>query len=470
MKIFRNYLLKIWNSPTFTGLGVKLTRPLRLLLVTPLVLTSFSEVEIAAWYLFASISLFGNLIRARIELTFQRMISMAHGGATDLSPVKKAVEREGKREPNWEGIYRVFRCLSLLQAIVVLFTTAITTVIGYWTLRNIVSGQPEASIVYRSFAILMMTSFFNGAFGYLAVTIRGLGNMALVSRWNIVSSLVSVVAGASVLALGGGMLILVIVMQVTVMLVLLRNFWLISRVNGGRLKGHFLPKWDQQVWSWAWQPLWKGAITQFANHGVLQLSSLILSFYAATAQLSAFLLSVSLLSTAKQLAMTPFFSQQPRFSRLMSAGKLGELRSLASRRILICQVILLLFVLGGGVVGPVLLSMIGAKATLLEFPLWCMLGFYFFYERFNTYNLAVCAAGNSIQLYWRQAFTGGVCLVLLWFLIPSMGALGAIISLLVPSLLLMNFSAAKLAAKQLGASTSTWLRASYIPFSRSFLS
>ena len=86
--MIRKSIVWLWHSPTFTTWGNYATQSLRLLLVTPLILTRFNETEIAAWYLFASLNFFGAVVSSRLGLTFSRMFSFAMGGADNLAPIK----------------------------------------------------------------------------------------------------------------------------------------------------------------------------------------------------------------------------------------------------------------------------------------------------------------------------------------------------------------------------------------------
>ena len=49
---------RLWDSPTITTWASFLSRPLNLLILTPLILTKFDNEEIATWFLF---TLFINL-------------------------------------------------------------------------------------------------------------------------------------------------------------------------------------------------------------------------------------------------------------------------------------------------------------------------------------------------------------------------------------------------------------------------
>lgn len=451
----RNLGRKLWRSATLTEWSVKLVGPLRLVLVTPLLLTRFSETEIAAWYLFASVNFVGVIMGGRISLTLSRMISMARGGASDLSPIKKAVGG-GDSSPNWEAIIRVFRCMGLLQLLVVFVSVSFASLIGYFTLSNLLTGDPDAQAVWTAFWLMQGSSLLYGCFGHYPITLRGLGHVALVNRWATISALLSVLGGCAILSLNGGIVGLVITMQVLGGLVLFCNWWLIRSVDNGALHHAGRPLWNGQIWKWAWGPLWKGFLAQLSTQGLMQISALIFSIYATTAGLASFLFSLSLMRTLQQFAMTPFSSQQPRFTRLMSSGRLDELRNVMSQRIAISQGLLLLGVLGIGIVGPTLLTLMGSNIQLLGLWAWLALGGVFLYERFNTFNLAVSAVGNNMLMYWHLLASGACTLLMLWFVTPLWGVWGIIAALAVPSAIIMNWQSARLASCQLDCPLPEW--------------
>ena len=439
----KNIVKKFWNSPTFTTWGAKLVQPLRLLLVTPLILTRFTLDEQAAWFLFAAIGVFGQIVNSRLNLTFARMISLANGGATDLSPIKGRAQQANdaiRRPPNWDGIIRVYNCLFFLVGLTVLLIFTINTAVGYISLKNICDSLKDEQVknIWLSFTLMRIGDLVANLASPPSIAIRGLNHVALVNRWTILFSLLSVVSGYIVLLNDGGIVALAAVMQAMIVLRCIRGFWLTKTVNEGRLWKSFRPHWDQEVFRWAREPLWKGFIGEFSKSGVLQLTGIIFSFYGSTAALASYLFSFSIARTIQNFAMAPFSSQTPKFSKMMAQQRYAELAELFKNRVAASQLILVLGFLGLAIVGPDLLSLIGSENSLLPTAQWLCLGVFFLYDRFNGYCFMLCASANNIKMYWDQAFVGFCTVVILFVAIPKLGVWGILIALAIPSILIMN--------------------------------
>ena len=449
---------KLWRSPSFTQFLLKLIQPLRLVLITPLILTRFSEVEIAAWYIFASISFLSTILMTRLGMTFERMVSMALGGKSDLSPIKKIESRVEPVEENWEGIIKVYRCLATLNIGVVVASVSVSSLIGYFTLNNVISANESgAGDIWITFIFIMGSQLALGGFQFFANTLRGLNHVALLNRWQVVFNIFSVIGGVIVLSLNGGMLQLAMVMQGVLFLGVIRNAVLIRLVNQQKLRGQLKPHWDSEVWQWAKIPLWKGFIGQFSTQGISHMSALILATYSSTANLNAFLISLTVLRALQQFSMVPFISQMPYFTLLLSEGKQHKLKKLTNQRLVMAQAIFVIGVLTIGIFGPMMLDLIGSSATMLPTLPWLVLSLVFLHERFNTYNLAICGLGNHIAMYWQQALAGGLSLLLMWFTIPQFGSWGVILSLAFPPILVLKLTPARYACEQLAISLKQWL-------------
>lgn len=368
------------------------------------------------------------------------MISLANGGASILAPIRRGGGRDSISETNWDGVFRVYNCLCFLMLIVVSITFTINTLVGYISLREICSkvSIDDAQVIWVAFFIIRFGEFILNLGAAPQVALRGLNHVALMNRWGVIFQLLSVLGGYVTLLTGGGIIHLAIVMQGIALLGVVRNYWLTYIVNEGRLWENWKLSWDQQIFLWAREPLWKGFVSEISKTGVLQLTGIIFTFYASTAGLASYLFSLSIARTIQNFAMAPFSSQMPRFSKMMAQQKFNDLTKVFRQRVILCQIMLILGFGMIAIMGPYVLAFIGSNTELLPTMQWLVLGCIFLYERFNTYCLAMCAAGNNIQLYWSQAFVGLCSVALMFYLIPYLGVWGILLSLAVPSIFLMN--------------------------------
>ena len=94
--IFKNSMRKIWDSPTFTTWASFLSRPLNLILLTPLILTHLSEAETAVWLLFATFMSFQSLADFGFNSSLIRAYAHASGGAKTIKNFRRKVIGEKK--------------------------------------------------------------------------------------------------------------------------------------------------------------------------------------------------------------------------------------------------------------------------------------------------------------------------------------------------------------------------------------
>lgn len=453
MKSLGYYGKSLWNSPTFTTWGGQLTQALRFLAVTPLLITSFSEFEIAAWYLFGSLNLFGDIVTQRLGLTFSRMFSFAMAGSDDLSPITQSSSNKvnTSSSPNWELMLKLFSTLGSLKAISAVLTSAIAFLMGAYSLKNIAGGTPDELKIWIAFVVMLTTGTVATMFKGYWVALQGMNYVSLLNRWNIIFSLASIIIGFIALSLGAGIVMLAIAMQLFVPIQIVTTRYLLRKVEEGRFKGAKGYGWDRRILRWAWSPLWKGFISQVSNIGVLQLSGVILTKYGSVESVASYMFSLRLMTVITMTAQAPFTSQMPKFARLMASGSLKNLITQIQNRTCVSVMIMVVGCIIVGLIGPWALGLIESKVEILGAVPWMLLLFYFILERFNMFNLVVCGIGNNIVLFWRQAIAGLISLLGMIMLIPSYGALGAIIAMIGSTVLIMNWQPAVFGGRQTGA-------------------
>ncbi len=444
--------LLLWNSPTFTSWGNYLVQSLRLVAVTPLILTRFDATEIAAWYLFASLNLFGTVLLQRLGVTFSRMFSFAQGGATDLSPITsaRAAGQAEPRPPCWDLIGRLYGTLGTLQTGSAILAAIIGIGFGWFALGNLTDGFDLSSPVWLAFGVMQLSSAIGFVFNRYAVTLRGFNHIALSNRWNVLFTVLSVIGGFITLSLGGSILALVLVMQSITVIGLFRNRLILSSVLGGRFTSFPSGGLDKQILSWAWPPLWKGFIAQLANLGTVQLSGVVLTAFASPAVVASYLFSIRMIQVIIQFSQAPFSSQQPRFSRMMAEGAYDKLRPEIEIRILISIALMCAGTTAFGLLAPTLLLLIDSNAKLMPTPVWFLFATIFIHNQYNVLSSSICAMANNIVLFWTFGLAGLSSVGLMVLLIGEFGLFGIAVSLAVPQLLLINWRIQRLAADQIG--------------------
>ncbi len=429
----------LWNSPTFTTWGNYGAQSLRLLLVTPLLLTRFNETEIAAWYLFASLNFFGTTISQRLGLTFSRMLAFAMGGASNLGPIKRKRERENGGEPNWKAFGRAYGTVGSLNLGIGWLNVLVALGMGWFGLSNLLAGYEAKGVIWIAFALMQFTSLLSFIFQRYAIALQGMNYIALSNRWGIVFSLMSVTFGSLTLWLGGGLIALVLVMQLFAVAGVLRNRFLLEQVEGGRVLGLQQYGFEREVFQWAWGPTWKGFVGQFGLNGSMQLTAIIYTSYGSKPEVASFLFAIRIMQTITQISQAPFSSVQPRMARLMARGDIAELTRLIRQRVIFTLTLTATGIAFGAMALPELLQLIGAKITFIPVRAWLVLGILTLIVRFDVLCCGVSAIGNQMVYYWDMAAAAVVSGLTFLLLGNSWGVYTPILLSTVPLVLILNF-------------------------------
>jgi hypothetical protein len=454
-QVFISICVTLWNSSTLTTWGRQLVSALRLVALTPLMLTRLNRTELACWFLFGAVNLSGDLVFTRLQAIFARMIAIALGGASDLSPIMRPGEKRGDGSPNWPMIYRLYGTLGTIQAVFSFLLTAVAFIIGQLSLRHLLQDYSDSGMIWATFYVFTISSFFIFNFSKFTVALEGLNKVALTNRLNMIFDLLSLLAGMIALTMGGSILTLALVMQAFVILGGLRGWLLLRIVDGGVMRGAAGYGMDRQVLVWAWPPAWKGLITQFASYGVVQMSGIMLANNANATMVGSYLFALRIYSMIQQFATAPFMSQVPIFSRLLSEGRLVDLRERMLRRI---RTGLLLFgsiALAAAVLATPILSLIKSRTPFIPTDSWLLLCFFALAQVINQQAPAIAGLGNNI-LFYREQSVAAIVTVLLLAFCARFASMNEIIAMsFLPYLVILGLRPLKTGARLLQIETQT---------------
>lgn len=452
-------LNQLWNSPTFTTWGKQAADALRLFAVTPLILTQFDTTEIAAWYLFGSLMFFGQIIQGGIGLTFSRMIAFGMGGASDLAPIEDGGRKQrGTGTPNWEVIGRAYGTIGALNILLAVFVGVLAVAIGYYGLERMVGVHSRPAEIWTAFGIIVASQSFIFAFRKYEVTLRGMNYVVLINRWGTLFSILSVVAGFTVLTLGANIWQLALTMQCVLLLDIVRMRILLHHVEGGRAREFPAHRANREVLSWAWTPFWRVLVTNLSQEGVVQFALVVFARHGEPAVVASFLFSYRILRVIGRISNAPFSSHMPRMSRLLAEEKIEELRSVIIRQIFRSQALLAFGIIVGGLALSFLLPTIGSHINFLPLNYWFALGVVFVTYRFLVTTRAVFNLGNAFPFLKLEIVAGCIGFVLVLALVKTGSLWAVILCPLLPSILLMNYRVVNLCSRRLNITAKDYFK------------
>lgn len=450
MKLFSKYCpsysrisVWLWNSPTFTTWGNYAVQSLRLVLVTPLILTRFDETEIAVWYLFATLNFFGVILSQRLGQPYTQMFAFAMGGAFDLSPIKNKEWRGARgNEPNWGAFKRAYGTIGLLSSGVAILNLLSALALGIYGITNLLNGYEGVKAgIWIAFGVLQFGQFMTYIFQRYILALIGMNYVALINRWGIIFSLLSIFIGCVALLFGAGIATLAIAMQLSVVLGILRNRFLLQSVEGGRVLKFPAYSFDREVFSWAWEPSYRGFLIGMANLGSRSLIMIMVTSLPNKGIVASFLFTMRLLDTINRFSLAPLTSRTPKLARLWAQGNLSEMRREFERAFCIVVVVFLFGVWGLMYFGNPLLSLINAEAMVLGRQyLLPYLAFGLFF-RLSSLFLQAAQSANNILLARDEVLAALCGLSIVFYYIEAWGIWAILAGLTIPRFMMINFRA-----------------------------
>ncbi len=433
-----HFISRLWHSPTFTSWASKGAQSVRLLLVLPLILRNFNEVQIAAWFLFASLTFFTQLIFEQSSVIFSRMVALAVGGAEDLSPIKPGEAPRGNGTPNWSTIQKLYETIGGLNLAVSSLGIFVTLGLGALSFRKILEGYDQSHEIWIAFGIFLLGDFLAQVFKKYAISLRGLNQVALTNRWNALFSIISSLAGAAGLLAGVSIIGLSLIVQAFNLLTIFRLRFFLFRWVEPRFKAFRPYALHKDILAFLFTPLWRALIQSYAMKGGLKIGIIIYTQFANAADLASILLLIRLLDTVKSFAMAPISSHFPKFGRMLAEGKTTQLTKSVIRAMKQAQWVLVLGFVGISFIAPLGLTLINTNTRLPDPKVIAFTLFSFHLVSIITYSLLLTMLGNNYILIKQMLAACIITLISAPFLISHYGPYGFILSSFWPFILLLN--------------------------------
>jgi hypothetical protein len=411
LKIIVNYKAlanKIWNSPTLMTWLSYSTKAFSLFGVIPLVLKQLHAGDIALWYLFSTIIALQSIADFGFRATFSRIISYAFTGASDIGIFKpqSMVEKKetGPNLPLLHGIIsimkRIYICLTLVLLVLML-------VFGTWSMRIPIRNSlntHQSWICWLVVVFVTCVSFYAKVYmNYL----EGLFKIATVRRVETLTSLGSIFSSIAVLIFYPSLLNLVVVNQVWVLIVSLRDWYLALKVESGLYKSisKIIP-FDKLLFRKIWSPAWRSGLSGFMSVGLTNLTGLVYAQFGSSEAVASYLLALRIISQVRDVAMAPFYSKLPLLARLRVVNDLPGLIKTCRRGMFLSHTVFAVFFCLIGLFSGPLLKMIGSKVEFVNQWFWLLLGIAYFIHRYGGMHMQIYLSTNHIISHIADGISG----------------------------------------------------------------
>lgn len=401
---------RLWNSPGFTALLNKLTSPLRLLILTPLVL-QLSELEIGVFGLLSTGVILLNLVNGAITTAFTMILSYAFGGLSDLRPFLEGEKRESTGEPNWDIFRRALQTMFRLQLFIGLPLLTLGAVAIALGIGNLTGWSENTSQFWPPFLIFSINQGLLLLMSRYEAALLASGSIAAANRLSLFFTIASILLGALILFVTSSLLWLVIVQAGLAFLQRTAVTRMASRrIPGLKEEGMFRNQFDLEIAQASFKPIWKGTLSVFSGYGLraivaVYLASLTTVWGASTVISLNF--SLNLMLTICGFSAVSIQSKIPLLAKNYARGEIQQLRIRIHHSLIFTILTFSFASLLIGIVGPVVLKLIGANLEIISPSLWFTASFLYGLCTLSGCLETVCNLDNRVQFLKNNIFAAG---------------------------------------------------------------
>jgi len=402
---------------TWTSLGSRL---LGFVILLPLILGNFTVEEANLWLIFQAIVALQSMVDFGFTPTFIRIISYARSG-------KGGVEADSNVSDFWIGneiaIPSVIGAMRSIYNRLAILAFALMAVVGSWAVMKPISLLEDTTIGWLAWVVIVASNSIIILGGRYGAYIQGINQIALYQRWQAVTGAVTICIAIFVLFVGGGLLHLVIIMQLGIIAGLI-----VSR----RLAIKYAPEgaWsnpiikNEKIMGNVWPAAWRSGLGVAMTYGTLQGTGIIYAQVASVADAAAFLLAQRIVRMLSSFANAPFYTRIPDMARMYADGDIEELIESARVGMLKANWVLLSGILVVGLVAETLLALIGSHTSFISIDVWLLLGLATLIERVGAMHLQLYSVTNDIVWHVANGVTGVILICVIPIAYIWLGMLG----------------------------------------------
>lgn len=414
---------RVWNSPTINTWASFFGRTLGAVLVLPLVLKRFPVEDFNVWSLFSTLLGLQLLVDMGFCVTFVRAIAVALAGAESPDAFQRNATVTRGEGPNWALLTRVVGSMRFIYQRLALLYVLLLAVVGSAALARPIGLSPHPGSAWIAWGIVVLSGYVNLRSNYLGVLLQGLNEIALVRRWEAITSVATVLTGFVVLMLGGDLLALVASMQIWSIVAALRNRWLCQQVNHRRFAQLPEAQKDPEMMARLWPATWRSGVGVLMSFGLIQATGLINAQFATAANSASYMLCLRIMQLISSFSQAPFYSKLSLLPRLRAEGNIKGLLEVAGNGMRKSLWTYSLGFAAAGLLGPVILARIRSNVEFPQPTFWVILGAMFFVERYAAMHLNLYSTTNHIITHIANGVTGLLSIAFTLALQSSLGLL-----------------------------------------------
>jgi hypothetical protein len=408
----RAVFIKLWDSPTITTWASYGTRALSLFVVLPLILKNFQEGEVALWYLFSTFIALQGVLDMGFRNTYIRIISFAIGGAQDIDTGAKLNGAIATGLPNWRLVFQIYANMRYTYSWLCVAVLILMTVVGSFFMVKPISYVEDTRNAWLSWSLIIIVSIIRFYGTVYSNYLEGLNKIALVRRWESITSAASTLCSIMVLLVSADLIWLVLINQIWVVVGVIRNRWLSRKAEGGRLKliESSLP-FDAGLFWKIWPLAWRSGLSGLMSNGLTHITTVMYAQIGNSAGLASYLIALRILTQIKEISMAPFYSKIPLYARLRIKGAKKELIKQAQWGMFLSHIVFVSGVICVGTLSATIIKYLGSEIQFISGDLWLLLSLAYFVHRYGAMHMQLYLTTNHVIAHIADGVSGAIYVV-----------------------------------------------------------
>lgn len=400
------------------------------LIVLPLLLKKFSDVEISFWFLINTMLGLAMLADSGLGPTVIRAVSYFKAGMDKLPSNLKEfnLSKIESKEPNFEKLAILLRTSSRIYLYISLLSIVLLSTVGLFFLWNVLSLSGFRVDLFVAYGLIVINSFIMLQSVKWSAFMTGLNYVAKLSRVKTVLGVFRILAYIIVLLTGFGIMQLVFFIFINSILLFFYQRWFIKRwfvEQNVDIKKYM--SFDKSMFKSIWTPTWKlGGILwggYFINYG----SSIIIAQINNPALMASFLFTQRLMFIIRRVAEAPFYANiQNVYAYLAKKDFVGMKKKFSFNIFLSLSIIVgsMAFV---GLFGNVILDFLEIETRFVTSLIFVIMATIYVLEMHAGIHASIYLSTNQVPFLIPTLISGGLIMVSGFMVVPTYGLIGVVL-------------------------------------------
>lgn len=411
------FLVRGWRSPTLMTWSSNLARLSEVVVILPVVLTSFTAPEIAVYQLFLMVTALNRLADLSFTATFARALAYGLGGANDIGEFRnRGIAYCG--QPNWVLIGRIVKTMRLTYAGLAVGLLVFWGAIGSILLYRPIENLADSGGGWHAWGLVVITVAATMAGRIYVSYLQGTNQIAEWRRAEAVTFLGGALSALAAVWFGGGLLAVMIAQQSWRVANVLYNRYLCYVKKDLRFLSFGGLDFDRQIFKKIWSRCWKSGVGIWFGAGVINSTGFAYAQIADANAVGGYLLALQLINAVVMFSTAPMQSKLPRLNRLRTEGRHNELECLAQSGMRVGYWTFVLGAIGIAMIVPEIVYWLKSDIDFVTPLIWCTLAIAFFVQRYGAMHLQLYTTTNHVIWHVANGITGVIQIISCIILYP----------------------------------------------------